>query len=90
MQAGVTPIGASGGALFVSKWVAFDTPFTSGGAPQIPVVICTVSDRDGYDDSFNVTTRYVQNIGFEAIIRRQDQPVAWGANLELHWLAIQK
>jgi len=67
------------------RWIAFPTPF---GEP--PTVICTVSDRDPYDDSFNVTTKWVQGIGFEAIIRRQDTPTAWGANLELHWLAIQR
>ena len=85
MQAGVWPIGASGGANYVVHWVPFDIPFT-----QPPIIVCTVSDRDGYDDSFNVTTKFVQTIGFSAIVRRQDAAAAWGANLEVHWLAIQR
>jgi hypothetical protein len=88
MQVGVKPIGASGGATYVVHWVPFDVPFNLAAAP--PVIICTVSDRDGYDDSFNVTTKFVQHIGFSAIVRRQDQAAAWGANIEVHWLAIQK
>jgi len=66
-------------------WVPFPTPFD-----EPPIIVCTVSDRDPYDDSFNVTTKFVQNIGFSAIVRRQDSASAWGANLELHWVAIQK
>ena len=85
MQAGIEPIGPSGGANYVVRWIPFPAPF---GEP--PTVICTVSDRDPYDDSFNVTTKWVQGMGFEAIIRRQDAAQAWGANLELHWLAIQR
>ena len=88
MKAGVQPIGPSFGATYVVRWVPFDAPFDVAGAP--PVIVCTVSDRDGYDDSFNVTTKHVQNMGFDAIVRRQDQSSAWGANLELHWIAIQK
>ena len=84
MKAGVHPIGASGGAWYVVHWVPFDVPFD-----QPPIIVCTVSDRDGYDDSFNVTTKYVQTIGFNVIVRRQDVPGAWGANLEVHWLAAQ-
>jgi hypothetical protein len=85
MQAGVQPIGASGGATYVVHWVPFPVPFD-----EPPIIVCTVSDRDGYDDSFNVTTKFVQHIGFSAIVRRQDQTAAWGANIEVHWLAIQK
>jgi len=89
MKAGVHPVGASGGAPYVVHWVPFDVPFDPTGAP--PFIVCTVSDRDGYDDSFNVTTKYIQHIGFNVIVRRQDITSApWGANLEVHWLAIQK
>ena len=85
MKAGVHHIGASGGQPFVATWVPFDSPMDH------PIVICTVSNLDGfYDDSFNVTTRWVQDIGFEAIIRRQDEPTPWGANLVLHWMAIER
>jgi len=85
MKAGVEHVGASGGQLFVSKWIPFDSPMDH------PVVICTVSNLDGvYNDSFNVTTRWVQDIGFEAVIWRQDAPGPWGANIELHWMAIER
>ena len=66
------------------RWIPFPAAFD---VP--PVITCTVSDRDSYADSFNVTTVHVQNIGFDAIIRRVDSQAAWGAFLELHWLAIQ-
>lgn len=85
MQAGVEPIGGSGGAHYVVRWIQFPEPFE---VP--PVIICTASDRDSYDDSFNVTTKHVQTIGFDAIVRRQDAAASWGAFIEVHWLAIQK
>ncbi|MDP6763916.1 MAG: FG-GAP-like repeat-containing protein [Planctomycetota bacterium] len=84
MVAGVAPIGGSGGANYVVKWIPFDEPFD-----EPPIIICTASDRDSYDDSFNVTTKHVQTIGFDVIVRRQDQSASWGAFIEVHWLAIQ-
>ncbi|MAF64767.1 MAG: hypothetical protein CMJ84_03795 [Planctomycetes bacterium] len=82
MAADVAPIGGSGGANYVVKWVAFDEPFD-----EPPIIICTA--RDSYTDSFNVTTKHVQTTGFDVIVRRQDSATSWGAFIEVHWLAIQ-
>ncbi len=84
MKAGIMPIGTSGGSDHVVMWIPFDAPMNR------PIVNCTVSNLDGaFNDSFNVTTRWVQDIGFEVVVRRADAPGApWGAYVEVHWIAV--
>ena len=85
MQGGTTYVGASQGQTIVSVLVTFSVPFSS-----TPHVICTSSSEvgTGFDDSFNVTTRTVNNTSFIMIINRVDGST-WGQNMEVHWLAFE-
>lgn len=85
MQGGTSYVGTSQGQTIVSVLVTFAVPFNT-----TPHVICTSSAEvgTGFDDSFNVTTRTVNNTSFIMIVNRVDGS-AWGQNMEVHWLAFE-
>ncbi len=85
MQGGKVTVGQSGGQTLIFVNVVFNTPFTG-----VPNVICTASNESGtiYDDSFNITVRFVTNTGFQMVVNRVDGET-WGQSVEAFWMAFE-
>ena len=85
MQGGKVIVGQSGGQTLIFVNVVFSTPFINA-----PNIICTASNETGtiYDDSFNITVRFVTNTGFQMVVNRVDGET-WGQSVEAFWMAFE-
>ncbi len=85
MQGGKVLVGQSFGQALIFVDVVFPTPFVNP-----PNVICTASAEPGtiYDDSFDITVRFITNTGFQMIVNRVDGST-WGQNTEAFWFAFE-